>query len=312
MLIVVTALTSCYDDYIQDYDYDAIYFSRQNDVRTFVVGESQKIEVGVALGGVTENDRDREVVYSLDTSLINAALLTSFKNGGESKLSYIKESATGLTELKLLPTSYYTISDNSKMVIKQGDHVGTVVITATDAFINDLDNLKSKYVLPFKIESADADTVLESMNYEVVGFKYESLLFGNYVHTGVSVVKDASGGVVSTTAISNVLTLKTVSPNTLETYKEGTAQDASSIKVALQSDGKIVVGNSALSKTDVVTDGDNYYNQAKLLQDRKLFLSYKFANGDGTTTFVKDTLVFRNRIRDGVNEWQDENPENYQ
>ena len=34
-------------------------------------------------------------------------------------------------------------------------------------------------------------------------------------------------------------------------------------------------------------------------------------DGDGTFTVVRDTLTFRNRIRDGVNEWQDENPKNY-
>ena len=32
---------------------------------------------------------------------------------------------------------------------------------------------------------------------------------------------------------------------------------------------------------------------------------------DGTVTEVTDTLTFRNRIRDGVNEWQDENPQHY-
>ena len=47
------------------------------------------------------------------------------------------------------------------------------------------------------------------------------------------------------------------------------------------------------------------------LQNRKLFLHYRYPNGDGTFTVVRDTLTFRNRIRDGVNEWQDENPKNY-
>ena len=58
-------------------------------------------------------------------------------------------------------------------------------------------------------------------------------------------------------------------------------------------------------------DEGSRFNGARLLQNRKLFLNYRFANGDGTTTYVQDTLTFRNRIRDGVNEWQDENPEHY-
>ena len=63
-------------------------------------------------------------------------------------------------------------------------------------------------------------------------------------------------------------------------------------------------GRGAVSYTHL----DVYKRQ---LQNRKLFLNYRFANGDGTTTYVQDTLTFRNRIRDGVNEWQDENPEHY-
>ena len=53
------------------------------------------------------------------------------------------------------------------------------------------------------------------------------------------------------------------------------------------------------------------FNDAPLLQDRVLSLNYSYPNGDGTTTYVYDTLKFRNRIRDGINEWQDENTENY-
>ena len=55
----------------------------------------------------------------------------------------------------------------------------------------------------------------------------------------------------------------------------------------------------------------SHHNGAKLIQDREIYLNYMYSNGDGTTTVVTDTLKFRNRMRDGVNEWQDENPENY-
>jgi hypothetical protein len=58
-------------------------------------------------------------------------------------------------------------------------------------------------------------------------------------------------------------------------------------------------------------NGSSTYNQAKLLQNRKILLNYKYVNGDGNTCYAQDTLTFRNRIRDGVNEWQDENPSHY-
>ena len=60
----------------------------------------------------------------------------------------------------------------------------------------------------------------------------------------------------------------------------------------------------------VEPDGECRFNKAKLLQDRQIFLSYKYVKA-GETWHVKDTLSFRNRIRDGVNEWQDENQEAY-
>jgi len=48
-----------------------------------------------------------------------------------------------------------------------------------------------------------------------------------------------------------------------------------------------------------------------LLQNRKIFLNYKYKDAAGNWCHAQDTLTFRNRIRDGVNEWQDENPANY-
>lgn len=74
---------------------------------------------------------------------------------------------------------------------------------------------------------------------------------------------------------------------------------------------KITVSQAVGSKVVVLPDGESTFNRPKLLQERKLFLKYKYANADGTTSYATDTLTFRNRIRDGVNEWQDENPSHY-
>ena len=74
VLVLGVALVSCYKDYINDFDYDGIYFPYQTDVRTFVVGEGMTIEVGTTLGGVRENKKDRNVMFSLDNSLVAPAL----------------------------------------------------------------------------------------------------------------------------------------------------------------------------------------------------------------------------------------------
>ena len=57
--------------------------------------------------------------------------------------------------------------------------------------------------------------------------------------------------------------------------------------------------------------GSGAFNGETRLQDRQIFLRYKVTRSDGGYDDVRDTLTFRNRIRDGINEWQDEHPENY-
>ena len=75
--------------------------------------------------------------------------------------------------------------------------------------------------------------------------------------------------------------------------------------------GTITISSMEGASYEVMPDGASAYNQAKLLQDRRIFLKYKYEDVDGNWYHATDTLTFRNRIRDGVNEWQDENPENY-
>ena len=81
----------------------AYIFPYQLDVRTFVVGEGMKVQVGVALAGTTSNSRERTVVYQIDNSLVNASTLTAMQAG----VSYIKNSVTTVTELKQLPSNYF-------------------------------------------------------------------------------------------------------------------------------------------------------------------------------------------------------------
>lgn len=315
-LMLLVAMSSCYDDYIKDFDYSSIYFPYQTDVRTFVVGEGMKIEIGAALGGVNENRKDRVVNYTLDNTLITSDILTMMKNG----IGYVKSSVSSVSELKPLPLDYYSLSDNTKMVIKAGAHSGTVTMKIDSAkFLSDPATLNAGYVLPFYITSADADTILEPKRYAVIGVKYENMLFGNYWHGGVTTVKDPSGNVVKTikyyTTIpspeNKIWTLKTVASDALVTngYSDQTTSK-NEMKLTL-SGSKITVSTNAGSTFAVNADGESSYNSAKLLQNRKIILSYKYVDASGNTCYAQDTLTFRNRIRDGVNEWQDENPANY-
>lgn len=315
-ILLAAVMTSCYDDYVKDYDHDGIYFPYQQNVRTFVVGEGMKIEVGAVLAGVLDNNKDRVVCYQIKNDLVTPDVLANMKKGQ----NYIKNAVTGVNELLPIPGDYYTLSNSSEMVICKGEHSGTVTVQADSAkFLSDPKTLKANYALPFYIESADADSIIEPMRHAVIGLKYENMLFGNYWHGGVRVVKDASGTTLETVAYntqipqpeSKVWTLATVGPFELETNGLADDADTGSMKLILNQDGTILVGKSSSSDVNVLPDGESHFNQAKLLQNRKIYLKYKYDNGDGTTSYVTDTLTFRNRIRDGVNEWQDENPDHY-
>lgn len=317
LLFLVTALSACYDDYIKDYDFNGVCFPYQINARTLVVGEGMEIQIGAVLSGVRENDRDRTVSFQIDNSLVSLETLTAMQGAAQ----YIKDAVATVTELNVLPADYYTLTDNSKMVIKKGQHSGTITLRPDSVkFLSDTKTLSANYVLPFRITSADADSILANKNYAVIGLKYENMLFGNYWHGGITVEKDAAGNVVSEkkyyTTIpspdSKVWTLKTVAPFELITNGVSDLSNSSKpeFKIALN-DANITISSVAGATYQVQPEGASVYNQAKLLQDRKIFLSYKYQLPSGNWCYAKDTLTFRNRIRDGVNEWQDEKPANY-
>ena len=313
ILLLSVALTSCYKDYIEDFDYSSVYFMYQTNVRTFVVGEGMKIEVGAALAGVRDNRQDRVVNFNMDSKLITAEILAAMKAGA----AYIKEAVAPVTALKPMPANYFKISDASKMIIKTGFHSGSVVIKADSAvFLKDTTTISPVYAIPFYIASADADSIRAAKRYTVVALKYENMLFGNYWHGGVTITKDSTGKVIKTTNYYTtipspeikIVNLKTVAYNALVTNK--ISDQAGSMKITLNGNS-ITVSQANGSKIKVEGDGASTFNRSKLLQERKIYLKYKYVNADKSTSYATDTLTFRNRIRDGVNEWQDEDPSHY-
>jgi hypothetical protein len=207
------------------------------------------------------------------------------------------------------------------MVIKKGWHNGTVVIRPDSVnFLNDsVKTIMASYALPFYITDADADSILESKRSNVVGLKFENMLFGNYWHGGAALINRP--GLSDTTIIykttiptaeANIWKLTTTGPTTLVTngyYNQTTAK--AELKL-VQKGSKIYVSAAAGSTFAYTPEGESVFNAPKLLQNRKLILKYQYTNaGNGWTYHCTDTLTFRNRLRDGINEWQDENPSHY-
>lgn len=216
ILTLVAGLISCQNFEINhpDFDYTTGFFPYQFPVRTLVLGDyiydnandnAHKFVVSVAMGGVYDNTKDRAFDIAVDNALCNRIL---FKAGGD--------------QIKALPTSYYTLSSSTKIVIPAGKMNGGIDVQLTDAFFADPLAIKNTYVVPIRIKSsADVDSVLSGSSalanpdprvasqwnvapkyFTMFAVKYINEFHGNYFHYGSNKVKDATGTEVETTTYS--------------------------------------------------------------------------------------------------------------
>lgn len=346
-LAVVLSASACYDDYVKDFDYTSVYFANQYDLRTFVIGESESFEVGVVLGGTISNTRDRIVRVDLDNLLVDGDLSVyqAYDPDSETEIvpftaydgmmgsapignlinQYItnefKAMPTGFSVLTPLPSDYYSVEgDLSAMRLEKGRHTATVTIKANvEELTSNLNTIKPYYALGLRIIKADADTVLQEKCFEVIAVKYENRYFGNWYHGGKAVtVDDVTGAELDRKVYptpfpqgeDEIYVLSTVGANVLETNRVSKGQIPGRLTLTVDGDAVGVLESDGLLKIEPYGEGSHVY-KARKLQDRRIYLNYQIDNENGTHTIVTDTLTFRNRVRDGINEWQDENPENY-
>ena len=311
-------LTGCYPDYVRDYDEGTgVYTAYQYDLRSFVLGENESFDFTVALGGVINNDKDRNVKVVLDNSLLTsdlAQLVTDKSYESFTALDailgkgsfgticqkYVTDDvkAAGITSLTALPESYYNVSGLNSMVIKKGRHTATATIKATDFIKEDPNVFAPYYALGFRIESADADHLQPEMGFEVIVVRCENKFFGQWSHSGADYSQ----------ADDKVFTLTTKSHNSVVLTGSNetgplvlTFNDDNTVSVA-SADGSVVISE--------ISGEPSVHNNAKLLQDRQISLNFTYSAGAIVNEF-RETLKFRSRVRDGVLEYQDENPENY-
>ncbi len=323
-ILAAVCLTACYDDYVKDYEVQSVYFAFQTDVRSVIVGEGMKFSTGIMLAGVIENSMDRRVKFTVDNSLLNDDAVSALKNHD---FTYIKDHFATIDQIEALPSDVYKLlvenQESNEAIIRKGQHLGSITVQVDSAkFLSDASRLVPDQAIAFRITESDSAPALEGKESEVICVRYENMLFGHWWHGGVTVVTDATGQEVDrieyfTTipqADSKVWTLTTVAPDELTTNAMGGNQNSSKSELKLKidmEDGSIDVSSADGASYDVTSDGVCQYNRAKLLQNRQIFLKYKW-EADGKTYHATDTLTFRNRIRDGVNEVRDENPNNYQ
>lgn len=314
-------LSSCYKGYVGDFERTACGFANQTDVRSLIVGESMQFSTGVALGGTISNEFDREVSYEIDYSLVNSSTLEAFRNHA---FSYIPPLMEGITSLQVLPMECFNLRSGSnhpgRTIIRKGSHLGEIVVAVDSASFFTEDRLYPYSVIPVRITSAAKTEILAGRDYTVIGVRYESMLFGNYYHGGY--MEREKDGVIEETvkyptsipqAEDRIWTLTTVAPRSLTSNAVGNGYNGQSAQMmlTLADDDSILVEAVPGATYEVEDEGGSRFIRTKLLQNRKIVLNYKY-EADGYVYHVHDTLSFRNRIRDGVNEWQDENQKHYE
>ena len=320
-------VAGCYGSYVMDYDYSAIYVAYQWDLRTFVVGEDQAFRFTVGLAGVMDNTRDRAVDVSVRDALVTgdiAGQIQLTKTGslyaidGLNGLSQVGAlsgdyvgaalSAAGVTALEPLPASAYRLEGLEELTIAKGRHTGTVTVRATDAFIADPRAYVPGYAIAFVIDGADAEQIPAEKSFAVIAVRCENKFYGYYTRAAHVKKTDAGGNVTefdveASTVDDFIYTLTTVDGSTVRSDKR--AGEAGEMLLTFTG------SDITLSSADGRVQGTGRFNNARLLQERALELQYVVTGEDGSRTETTETLAFRNRIRDGVNEWQDEHPENY-
>lgn len=321
--MAASCLASCYNNYVGDYSKKACGFANQTDVRSLIVGEGMTFSTGVALGGTINNDEDRKITVGVDYSLVNDRTYSLLVGH---TFPYIVTLMKNVPSISALPASIYELESDSGLpgtvIIRKGTHLGVLKVKVDSAaFLADAGRLYPKQVIPLAITEGNGTEVIKGKETTVIGVRYENMLFGNWYHGGYAEVFDDGGELVRTDtypttipqAENQIWTLTTVGPFELTANAVGTEFNGATaqMKLTLGPDDTIAIEAVPGAKFEVQPDGESRFLRTKRLQDRKIVLNYKYVSGT-ETVHAHDTLTFRNRLRDGVNEWQDENPKHYE
>ncbi len=319
ILLIASGMMACQNFEIDhpDFDYTSGYFPYQFPVRTLVLGDyiydntndnNHKFVISVAMGGLYENTQDRVFDIEVDESLCNRVLF----------------SADGDT-IHALPSSYYTLSDNSKIVIPGGKFNGGIEVQLTDAFFNDPLAIKNTYVVPVRLKgSADVDTVLVGLSdnpnadprvagqwiappkdFTMFAVKYINEFHGTYFHYGESSVKDSTDAVVENTTYSEKYVennetskLKTTGRYqvSLSTFLESEIMTGE-VDMLLTFNGNNCTITAAEGSPYTISGTGEFKSQAYEWGNKKrdgIVLNYTVSDGQNTYS-ASDVLVARDR-----------------
>ncbi|WP_298878589.1 DUF5627 domain-containing protein [uncultured Polaribacter sp.] len=226
IIIFVFAITlmSCenQENSFPDFGSTSVYFPFQTPIRTLIQGKYDlgnndndnlgRFEIGVIMSGVYENTKDRKVGFELAPELIDAAAL-----------------GVDTVNVKVLPSSYYTIEQTSPVTIPAGSTKGRIPVQLNDAFFDDPLSFaefgETHYVIPLKItDYSGLDSLLTGVSvvdnpirirdedwsslpkdYTLFGIKFINKYEGIYLRRGEDKVVGTSQTVVTKTSTGDIV-----------------------------------------------------------------------------------------------------------
>ncbi len=293
--LLMISLVACedFEDFVVDNDFTAVYFASQRPLRTILADDEMTFKVGVALAGKRSNEVEEFATFEIDPALLEDSVIVGNRN------------------FTLLPTEYYTLSNNSMMVIPPGRFIGDITVTLNqDAFVNDELATANTYALPLRIIDTSADSVLSGQfdssgsvqivpkDYTVLVVKYISPLHGFYYHKGLEQELDINDQVVSEEVYNDrdlvknqVWTFTTLGLDSVTTSGVGTLISSGTniynLKLAVNADNSVTIEGVEDNNVTGI-QGSGTYSPA----ENTFYLNYRYINA-GTTFNVIDTLVQR-------------------
>lgn len=319
LLGIFSLLISCSNQEVEfdDFAIQRVYFPFQTPVRTIALGDEVEgdntidrehaFSVGVSIGGMYYNDRDREVGIELAPEL--AENITN---------------AEGDT-LLVLPANYYSATFDN-IVIPEGSFFGKVRVDLEDAFFADPATVDLKYVLPLRITNGLEDTVLSGVassivtdpdpriaedwvtppkDYTLFGVQYINPLHGMYLLRGMTINTTAAAQdtvVYSTRFLTDndmtKLTTRSLTESVMSTLggvnKGGKYQmiltfdeESQEISLAPLNETSVTVSGSGRYYTSEDAEAESYSE----FKHRTIYLDYTYQDG-GDTFHAMDSLVF--------------------
>lgn len=276
IILATVIFSSCkkYDSYIQDFDYSTVYFGSQKPLRTIVAYDDMSFKVGVTIGGVRSNNANQTIKYEIDPTLLTTV--------------------SGANRFTLLPSNYYTLSNNNTMIIPEGELIGDVKVTLNKAlFTADPKALTNTYALPLRIMSSTTDSILRGnsnvnlpgKDYTILVVKYISPYHGTYYHKGKETNLIDNSVVVYTNRDLNqnaTWNLGTNSLNSVKTPGAG-AKTNVSLNLGINNTSVAITGNANNN-----ISGSGIYNPGSKI----FYLNYNYKQGVINYAVI-DTLILR-------------------